>query len=215
MQIFPGSPIFNSLSLPNTAGTIGGVVLNSQGKRVLLTCFHCVFDQNLSWNDTAPNPDYGSCDCDLNSKKIGVMEQTLRDDRVDIALITPAFNQQPEEHIPVLGTTNGICYLTEENKGSVWLKKYGVATKDTYGRFDGFIPSFGALYHGETSYHYLHYLIKIVTTDGSAFSEKGDSGSFVLNDKNQVAGVIVMGNGRTSYAIQASIIETRLNLKFL
>jgi hypothetical protein len=215
MEIKPGNPIYNSLSQPDAAGSIGGVVLDENGNKVLLTCFHCVFEGHLDWKDTQVAAEFRLCSCDANSQKFGNIEKCLRDDRVDVALIQRTSATQFVEEIPVFGRTNGICYLTEENKGKVWLRKYGAITKDTYGRFEGFIPSFGAIYYGETHLHYLANLIKIRTTDGSAFSAKGDSGSFVLNNKNEVAGVIVMGDGTYSYAMQAAIIETRLNLKFL
>jgi hypothetical protein len=215
MEIKPGSPIYNSLSDPRTAGSIGGVVMDENGNNVLLTCFHCVFDGHLHWTDTVAAAEFGFCSCDGGSEKFGSIEKCLRDDRVDIALINQGNGTEFMEEIPVFGRTNGICFLTEENRGQVWLRKYGAVTKDTYGRFEGFIPSFGAVYFGETHLHYLANLIKIRTTDGSPFSVKGDSGSFVLNNKNEVAGVIVMGDGTYSYAMQAAIIETRLNVKFL
>ncbi|OQP58272.1 hypothetical protein A3860_08105 [Niastella vici] len=218
MQLNPGDRIINTRNeLTNNYGTAGGVVKDGNGNLVMLTCFHCVFTSGMFWTDRDPNDTVSAVSFSIGNgyTSAGFVEQTQLDDRVDMALVRPTTGHILNTNIPKVGKTNGLRFLGENDKGIVQLKKYGATTNETTGVFDGFIPQFGAIYPGETSFHYLDKLIKIISPNGRKFADQGDSGALVLDEKNRVAGVIVMVGGNTSYAIQAGIIETRLNVTFI
>lgn len=222
MIISPGQHIINIADInavKKPFGTIGGPVMNMEGETVLLTCYHCVFSPKLSWNDVIPAQAFsGLCVSDNGtaySGKVATIEEVRRDDRIDAALIKGTDTNTIHTEIPELGNTMGKCLLSQADKGKVFVRKYGAATQSTFGIFDGFIPSFGALYFGENSFHFLGDLIKVRSSGDKPFATPGDSGSFVLNTNNQVAGIIVMTDGNTTYAIQSEIIESRLNITFI
>jgi hypothetical protein len=215
MQIIPGQKLVNNKEPDSDFGTIGGVVSRS-GIKLLLTCFHCVFTEGMGWDQRDVPSGLEGIKVDIGGGfqlSAANITDTLRDDRIDGALLSPAPTCLVSEQIPIFGKTQGVGYLNEDDRGR-WLRKYGAVTKDTYGQFKGFFP-YSNLYKGEARKHQLEKLIMIRTNDGSKFSSKGDSGSFVLNHLNQVVGIIVMGDGDTSYAIQAAILESRLNFQFI
>ena len=216
MIIKPGYQIANSQNPDSDFGTLGGIVSDNMNRQILMTCFHCVFTNGMYWRDISANAGLASVkigEHNVFQQNAGKIERLLRDERVDIALLEATDDNDLDLAIPVFGVTNGIGYLSDSDTGT-WLRKYGAVSHDTYGQFVGFAP-FGFKYEEEAVPHQLENLIAIRTADGSNFSEKGDSGSFVMNDKNQVVGVIVTGDGPTSYAIQASIIVSRLKIKFI
>jgi hypothetical protein len=215
MLIAPGQRLINSHKPTTDFGTVGGPVRNAAGNLVMLTCYHCVFMDKMKWDEFTPNPIYAGVSVAQNGvfNEAAAVERCFRDGDVDAAMIHAQPGNTIDPSIPIFGKTNGLIALSDDDRGT-WLRKYGATTQDTYGQFLGFTPMLGFRYETETSIHYLHNLIRIGTPTGKPFSEKGDSGAFVLNAANQVAGIIVMGDGTYSYAIQATLLESRLTLQF-
>ena len=211
-----GDGIINFGSNPQHAGTLGGPVLDRRGELAILTCFHCIYAPGFEWHSrtVSTSHPYASINDGSAFKKFGKIDDVLRDEFVDVALIKPLEGNSIDQDIAGWGQVTGIRQLNNNEKNNVWLKKVGFKSEITYGLFTDFQPYFGD-YYGQLKMFYLHDLIKIESRATKPFSEVGDSGSFVLDIENQVVGIIVMGEGNTSYAIKADYIEDHFKIKFV
>jgi len=214
-DVNPGLPIYNAKSPPGPdgkpdTGTIGGVVYVGQEK-MLLTCYHCVYHSALSW-DTFEAVD-GFVDVNTiigeDIVPLGKIFFARRDDRVDVALIRVNAGINLTTAIPGIDEPGGKSALSNAVT-QVPVRKYGAKTKLKKGIFTKLIPSVGTDYEGEEAFnHYFTNFATIVpdTLYNDEFSEKGDSGSFVLDSAKNVAGVIVLGSDTCTYLMNSNFIE--------
>jgi len=209
MIITAGTPVCNAKdppldSLGNPArGSIGGAVYDTDGNIYLITCYHCVINADLSYDQFVP----GNGNDNVNGYaggqpfSIGQIINAKRDGSIDLAVIKPDLqNNQVDFSIPNIGMLTGPGVLTPNDQNIVQLCKYGAVTDFTKGTYADVAPSTGALYPFDNSPHYLTNLL-MVSGNSGYFSDVGDSGSFVVNSQNKMVGMIVMCDGSTSYAI--------------
>lgn len=219
MLITPGTSIVNAVNpVPDAQGfpamgTIGGIVYDDEGKELLLTCYHCVFNLDLKWREFIPAPN-NTLTLSGNNEKIGRIIKAYRTELVDIALIDPFPDHTINAEIPGIGKILTRRILADAEKGTVRLRKYGWATQYTTGEFIGISPSTGGDYYGDSSKHFLSDLIQIGGNAGP-FSISGDSGSFIVDANNAVVGMVVMADGNIVYGIPVQAIENKFNITFI
>lgn len=222
-NVSPGMKIYNAASPPGPdgkpeTGTIGGVVY-FQDEPVILTCYHCVYHSQLDWEDFKVVDGFVSVNTLINDQPVplGNIFFALRDDRVDVALIRPNPDIILSNSIPEIGMPAGVLALSNSTKLAP-VRKYGAKTKLKKGIFTKLIPSVGTDYEGEESFnHYFTNFATIIpdTLYNSIFSDKGDSGAFVLDSAKNVCGVIVMGSDSASYLMSPDFIQSLTSAKFI
>ena len=213
MIIDGGKQVQNSQPPAGTSpGTIGGLIYKNK-IALLLTCYHCVFHENFYWDKFLPE-DGNDGVSTKEYKNFGKLTEGVRNDLVDIALIQPNEDIVLDPYIQNIGLITGIRELKKHEAGKVKLKKYGSATFFTQGYFNGIAPSTGANYFGEIGNHILRNLIKVEGDGSKCFSEQGDSGSFIVDETNKVVGVIVMGDGNTTFGIPSVEIQNAFGITF-
>ncbi len=216
MIIKPGMRVINSLDTKLEYGTIGGVVKDGT-ETLLLTCFHDVFHSpEMKWNDVSPTgASEVSIFFDPVYKQAGEITRMLRGPRIDLALIKPNSGITIDPTMNLNGATKGKITLTDADIGNTTLYKTGGATGPTSGLYQGVRPQYGVPYPYDGGNDFILYnLLKVWGSGGSKFSDGGDSGSFVLNGLNRVAGVIVLGDANFSYMMDALAIEVNFNINF-
>jgi hypothetical protein len=222
MEINPGMPICNSNTPVNPDGTYGtgtiGGILFYNNNPVLLTCYHCVNFGNLPWPVYVTDPANENVSTVVDGKlvTIGKIIAARRDDRIDAAIIQPNVGINPTNNCPGLNPPGDKVIFTDSNIGAP-LMKYGAKTKLTKGKFIGVIPSVGGMYAGEEPNR--HFFTNLLTAGKNliadpSFSEKGDSGAFILDQNNSVAGVLCLGQDTQSYLMNPMFIESRMFVKF-
>ncbi|WEK20509.1 MAG: hypothetical protein P0Y49_05080 [Candidatus Pedobacter colombiensis] len=220
MEISAGLRIRNAVDPPMDQGfpvygSMGGIVYDHNKVPMLLTCYHCVHNPHLKWNHFVI--DKPNCIVvNENDQEVGTIVQAIRDETVDIALIKPVAGATLDTDIFTFGKITGARSLTEEEEGNkIALKMHGSVVDHGMGLFTGIAPRTGSYYEGESSLgkHYLNKLIKVTPIQG-VFSMVGDSGSFILDANNEVAGMVVMGGSDTTYGIPAYRIEKALKITF-
>ncbi|WP_276372930.1 hypothetical protein [Chryseolinea sp. H1M3-3] len=215
MIVQAGMRVTHESSPTTFFGTIGGAATYKR-QLILVTCFHCVYDTSFkSW--TKPQlADHNNTVKIFNkandAETTGIIEKVLRDDRVDFALIKISAGNAIDSVIADWGNINGIRSI-EPGEQDVWVRMVGGVNK-SFGKYEGIKPEFGAFYDDEASPHFLTNLIKVRPVGQLSFSEKGDSGSLVLDLDNNIVGAVVMGDDQFSYIMPARILESRLEIKF-
>jgi hypothetical protein len=222
-EVSPGMKIYNSKSEPGpdgkiATGTIGGIVY-FQDEPVILTCYHCVYHSQLSWEEFKEVDGFITANTMINDQPVtlGNIIMAIRDDRVDVALIKPNVDIILKNEIPGIGVPSGVASLSDNLK-LVPVRKFGAKTKLKKGIFTKLIPSVGTDYEGEESFnHYFTNFATVIpdTLFNSKFSDKGDSGAFVMDNAKNVCGVIVMGSDQASYLMSPDFIQSLTSAKFI
>ena len=225
MIVKPGMSIFNKtmtiegLNKPIREGTVGGFVYdNSTNTPLIITCFHSVMDkdQSLSWaGDNLSNHDNCTAMTRTNGTiiEIGRIIRAIRSDILDVAVIKPNQEINPDFKLHRPGQVNGMLFSSDLNKRFyVW--KYGLKTMYRRGEFEGIVSHLNIEYPNQ-QYHSMKGLLRIKSLDQrKKFSDKGDSGSLIYDFANNVVGIVVAGNTEYSYAFRASYISYHLKIKF-
>jgi hypothetical protein len=218
MIIKPGIRVINSLNSPDNYGTIGGQV--KDGKDLLwLTCFHDVFHKPpMDWEDTKPTEtaEIKILADDGTFQTAGTITRMLRNSFVDVALIKPLSGIRVDPRLNDNGPSKGTVALQDADIGNTTLQKIGGFSGPTSGLYQGIKPQTSVPYPADKQVTFLlNNLLKIWGSGGEKFSGGGDSGSFVFDDQNRIAGMILMGDNQFTYAISSIYIETYFNVKFI
>ena len=203
---------------PDSYGSAGLVVCykNAQKKPMLLTCYHVAigsahdYDRFLfNGHEDIVNPHGDS------GVKIGEIRAALLNNEIDVALIdldVPLKNET--DNGPISGIRE-IKYEEQYNQVKVNIKGYKsrqtgfVTSTHNYASIRYNLPD------GNTVQKDLYNLIAINSDNEKPFSQKGDSGSAVLDAGNKVIGILVAGDQQTSYAIPIQTIFNQLNLQLI
>ena len=225
MIIRPTSVITNTANLDanyqsDDWGRIGGVVYRGEEK-FLLTCYHCVWNENLSWNEYSyqgVNSDVATY-WDGQFHRIGFICQAARTKNLDIALI-----KIDDPSIEISDSLLGTNFVKDERiidrhyNNIVRVKMHVPADKIRMGDVTGTRDSTKFYYgHNETDPQFIEDLLIISPDkDFPTFSKGGDSGSFVLTLDDEVVGIIIGKNltRNLSYAINIRFIKKRFNVCF-
>ncbi len=212
MIITPGTKVINSSGTIDDFGSIGGSVIH-KGTTYLMTCFHCVYNPNMDWTSIKQEGNTSvSFWADERLVLGGEIKFTMRNDTVDIALLQLKPGFEIENNIPEIGQITGFGFLDKDDKHKTWVSKYGAKTKYTEGVFLGTFPQLGAPYPPDKKIHHLSNLLMFESKGYKPFAEKGDSGSWIIDSKNKLVGVVVMVRGRITFALSVNSIINSISL---
>ena len=225
-------PLRQSVTTKETLayGTLGCLAIdNATGAKVLLSNYHVLHAVD---EDNVHHPDYKSCKSNRIAERLRHANPGTQGtpNTVDgaIAKLTSGVKADPEivDIGPVRGTApillKDILFdetnLTSDARG-YRVRKRGVTSLLTEGIVTALDGTFGPAQDPDqdTERVFLQNQIVIRPMAGlgrGAFSLKGDSGAAVVNDKNEVVGLLVGndGNGR-GYASPIGEVERQLNIK--
>ena len=210
-------------------GTLGCIAIdNATGAKVLLSNFHVLYAIN---EDNVHHPEYKSCKSNKIAERLRHADPGTKaaPSTVDgaIAKLTGGVKADPEivDIGPVRGTAPPITLKdivfdeTKENKvdRGYRVRKRGVTSLLTEGIVTAIDGTFGPDKDPDTQQVFLKDQLVITPMAGSgrgAFSLKGDSGSAVVNDKNEVVGLLVGNDGSGhGYASPIGEVERLLGIK--
>ena len=203
----PGNYVFT--------GTLGAIVRDrGTGARMALTNFHvaCV-DDGWSAGDTMAQPslvDGGSCPAD----RYGALTRAVLSENVDGAVVTIDTGNASECSIEEIGRVAGQAVATV----GMAVRKRGRTTELTHGSVDSVDVSVSLDYGDGLGTRTLRRQIRVVpdTAQNARFSNKGDSGSVVVDDGNRVIGLLFAGttSGSATFLnpIQAALDELGVDL---
>lgn len=185
----PGNYIFT--------GTFGAVVEDrSTGKRMALTNFHvaCV-DDTWSAGDVMAQPsrvDGGSCPAD----RFGTLTRAVLSENVDGAVVAIDSAEDSDCTIEEIGPVKGIVGASI----GMAVRKRGRTTELTYGTVDSTDVTLSIDYGDGLGVQTLKKQIRVVpdTAKNPRFSDKGDSGSVVVDGNNKVLGLLFAGTSSGS-----------------
>ena len=173
-------------------GTFGAVVKDrASGTRMALTNFHvaCV-DNTWSAGDTMAQPsrvDGGSCPSD----RFGTLTRAVLSENVDGAVVTIDAAKASDCSIEAIGGVKG----TAAASVGMVVRKRGRTTELTHGSVDSTDVTVSIDYGDGLGTQTLKHQIRVVpdTSQNPRFSDKGDSGSVVVNGDNKVLGLLFAG----------------------
>ncbi|NHN24960.1 hypothetical protein FIA58_004645 [Flavobacterium jejuense] len=193
----------------------------SSNHKMLLTCYHVIighgddfYSFKYTERDEIVSPYYDE------DATVGRVRQAIRNDRIDAAIIDIDNNISISNILPNGSIINDIRVINNEElyKG-IPVRIYGYKSNSDTGM--GIIDSLHnyvnieyTLPNGRKQNWGLYDLIS-VSNYGSAISQEGDSGSALLDENNNVIGIVVGGNDYSTYAIPIETIFNQLNLELL
>ncbi|RWX02271.1 hypothetical protein [Flavobacterium cerinum] len=212
-DLWPADAIANIWPYKGNTGSNGGKVYDkTTGEEYFMTCFHVVKSPSHNWSDKYPNTDISIKNID-NGTICGTIKFTCRNTKVDVSIVKPNEKTNLKSTIPGIGTPyfsrniggDDVAYKTK-------VKKYGVTTKFTEGYiFDDDAPVEISYLDGSSVIFNSLIIIKSLHTE--RFSDKGDSGSFIIDEYNYLIGMLVGGSGDKSYVMRINEIFDITNTK--
>ncbi|HEY5878166.1 MAG TPA: hypothetical protein VIU11_04605 [Nakamurella sp.] len=180
----PGNYVFT--------GTLGAVVKDrASGAQMALTNFHvaCV-DSGWAAGNPMAQPslvDGGSCPAD----RFGTLTRAVLNEGVDCAAVTIDPSRTVECTIEQIGDVRGTIGATI----GVAVRKRGRTTGFTHGRVDSVDATVSIPYGDGLGTVTLRHQIRVVpdTAQNARFSDRGDSGSVVVDADNRVLGLLFGG----------------------
>lgn len=217
IQISPANKIGNQN--PFYSGCFGslGCFVKKNGivdKTYLLTCFHVVKSQTQTWDEAPyqPRPNEKVILLNANKDVLGFIADARRDNQIDAAIVELDSAIIENLTIPDLGIplySRDVFQYDINTK----VKMYGLLSYLSEGYiYDINVPV--KISYGDGTSQQIDKAIKISTSNGSSFSQEGDSGSIVMDEFNYVIGLLVSGFDNFSYVIPFSTISTifKINL---
>lgn len=215
-RVRPINPGASVAHINVTSGTLGCFVEDGNGEVYILSNNHVLADLNRAQsgdNILQPGPYYQGVNpkdtvASLYNFK-AINHQEMNDIDAAIAKVSPSININT--NIPQLGrinTKNGKI----ENK--VKVRKVGKTTGLTTGIIED--KSFTFKLHLTQKNKNLTVFsnqIVITSTNYLPFSDKGDSGSLIVNEENQPIGLLFAGDGQRTYANPINIVLNYFNVK--
>ena len=216
-----GSDITNQGRLSNYGSF--GLAVKFKGafkeQNMLLTCYHVIIGNGDDFNSFkyTENDEVVSPHHNRNGR-IGKVRYAIRNDKIDAAIIDvtiPISNLLPngntikkyriinidEQYSTIPVRIYGYKSRSDNNMGAV-------VSVNNYASIEYRLPS------GEKQNWNMYDLIA-VSNNGSGISIDGDSGSALLDDRDNVLGIIVAGNDYITYAIPIETIFNQLNIELL
>jgi len=199
---------------------IGVKFKGSEGNRkMLLTCYHVIigngddfFNFKYTKNDKIVSPH------DNEDAIIGNVLNAIRNDTIDAALIEVENNIFISNDLPDNGgsITSTRIIQNDEPYNNIPVRIYGYINNST-GKITSINNDANIVYtlpDGSKQNWEIKDLIA-VSDFGSPISQEGDSGSALLDDQNNVIGIVVAGNDTTTYVIPIETIFSQLNIELL
>jgi len=187
--------------------------------KMLLTCYHVIigngddfFSFKYTKNDKIVSPHNNE------NAVVGNVRNAIRNDTIDAALIDIEnnifiSNDLPDNEGRITSTR---IIQKDEPYNNIPVRIYGYINNLT-GRITSINNDAYIVYtlpDGSKQNWEIRDLIA-VSDFGSPISQEGDSGSALLDDQNNVIGIVVAGNDTTTYVIPIETIFSQLNLELL
>lgn len=202
-------PLIGALSIINSrmnaAGTLGGTVFdNTTRSDMILSNWHVLCGNGCQVGDTIIQP--GSYDGGTNQDAVATLTRSTLSSHVDAGI----------------AVLNGKRFLDQSVLGLGWFKghsnpslglqvrKSGRTTGITTGQITDLSADVTISGYPGGSRRFSDQLL--IEASSGLFSDHGDSGSLVLNDNNQVIGLLFAGGGTLTIANKISNVISELNI---
>lgn len=209
-----GSRIANDASIVNW-GTLGCMVTKNSDtskRKYILTCYHNVVEPGSKFQFQVGTIDTTSPDAP--STNIGSVEFAIRDHEADAALISIDENNSIENDLPEdRGHPVKVRKLINADiEKNVFISMYGAKSKSKWGTVKSIYTDVKIKYSDKE--HTLLNLI-CISQNGKAISAPGDSGACIMDENNNLIGILVAGSKTTSYALPAASLFTKLDISLI
>ncbi|MFP4977808.1 hypothetical protein ACE6ED_20550 [Paenibacillus sp. CN-4] len=197
-------------------GTLGAFVQKEDGKTYALSCFHvlCCDSEWKRGDQLTQLSREGVC---TEGALVGTLADAclrgnfgLIEQDVDGAL-AEITSKEVSWEIPGIGRLTGPA----DTKPGTHVRKVGSATGLTYGIIEGLNKTFTVDFYDGIGDVTFTRSIRIVPDPrhNAKFSAKGDSGAVIVNEKNQVVGLLFAGTDDESVTIANNIAEVMQSLR--
>lgn len=214
--IQPSDTLKNSLPLKGADGTINTGSMGYFVKRkhdlntYAITCYHVVRSHWNAFDMEMPGSQDFRVLQNADGSPVGNVIDGFIDEEIDAALIALDEAVTPNLMIPLIGHVTGprdLTCLDIKNKLPVFM--YGSQSTFQSGRCTEIMKQ--AIINYGTASRTLQNLI-VVENDGHAISQGGDSGSWVVDERNAAIGMVVGGGDAFTLVIPISRILSKLQV---
>jgi len=207
---------------PKNWGTLGVLVKSTNedsGKRYLLTCCHNVVKPFSKLPYAQAGEVLITAGTFEKEKKIelGIVFRAEKDHEVDAALIelNPEILSELRNYIPQIGIPQQARVLYESDKDLVRAYLFGAKSGVVAGRTEGIVTSIyndiKITYNSNEEFTIINTIG--ISNEGRAISQPGDSGACVVDSNNNILGIVVAGNSKTTYILPIKTLLTKLNVQ--
>ncbi len=204
-----------AINNPNNWGTMGVIVKpldNSSNKRYLLTCCHNVVMPIRKISENEQNQiKVGTID--TTTTEIGTVFKADRDHEMDAALIEiDPHKINVNNYIPNNGTPQEVKELVNSDRNNLKVYIYGAKSGAKEGIITSLYNEIKITYNSSDEFTIVDTIA--ISNNGLSITEGGDSGSCVVDSKNNVIGLVVAGNSKTTYVqpIQTLLYKFKVKL---
>ncbi|MEK5504675.1 hypothetical protein MKX46_02585 [Paenibacillus sp. FSL P4-0113] len=197
-------------------GTVGAFVQKEDGKTYALSCFH-VLCGDSGWKPGDQLTQLSREGVCTEDALVGMLaDACLRGNfgRIELDVdgaLAEIVNKEVAWEIPGIGRLTG----TADTKPGTRVRKVGSATGLTYGIVEGLNKTITVDFFDGIGEVTFTRSIRIVpdTRYNAKFSTKGDSGAVIVNEQNQVVGLLFAGTDDEAVTIANNIAEVVQSLK--
>lgn len=195
-------------------GTIGVVVKslekNSQ-KKYLLTCCHNVV-QPIRKITNGEGPITAATMEKETIRTIGIVYKADRDHEMDAALVEFDPTQiDLQNYIPGSGVPQKVRELVNSDRNNTKAYLHGARTGASHGIITSIYNEIKITYNSTEEFTIVDTIA--ISRNEQAITETGDSGACVVDDQNNVLGLVVAGNSRTTYILPIQTLLKKLNVE--
>jgi len=198
MIALTGLPICNMVDPPTNngqvaLGTIGGIVNGTDNKNYLITCYHCIYNHNLNFDDFQPDGVNNLVKTVISGsfQPLGTVTFAIRTAKADLALIQVNDGFLDSVNFPGAGVKMRDPALNNNDSLKVHLVKNGNMTGNTSGMFQCISNDITGAYIDTIGDFSFSELVKVDGL-GGPFAVEGDSGSLIMDDNKKLCGMIVL-----------------------
>lgn len=205
------NPLIGGLSIintriPDSAGTLGGTVFdNITRKDMILSNWHVLCWIGCEVGDYIIQP--GSFDGGTNSDVVATLFRSRLTSRVDAAIAVLTGERFLDQQVLGFRRFEGINDPTL----GMSVKKGGRTTGNTTGQIVDVSADINIEGYPTGTRTFTNQLV-IETGTNQPFSQRGDSGSLILDNQNQVVGLLFAGNGNQTIANKISDVINALDI---
>lgn len=197
-------------------GTLGVIVKpaeNNSNKRYLLTCCHNVVNPFKKISETELEQiKVGTIDTETT--EIGNVYKAYIDHEMDAALIE--IDQQKvkvSNYIPNNGTPQGVRELVNSDRNKLKGYIYGAKSGANEGIITSLYNEIKITYDNRNEFTIVDTIA--ISNNRVSISQSGDSGACVVDNKNNVIGLVVAGNSQTTYVLPIQTLLSKFNVKLI
>lgn len=204
------------ITQPDNWGTLGVIVKpidTTSNKRYLLTCCHNVVKPIRKISENEPNQiKVGTID--TITTEIGTVFKADRDHEMDAALIE--IDQQKidiSNYVPSNGTPQDLRELVNSDRNNLKGYIYGAKSGAREGVITSLYNEIKITYNSGDEFTIVDTIA--ISNNRNSISQGGDSGACVVDNKNNVIGIVVAGNSQTTYVLPIKTLLYKFNVKLI